>query len=57
MAAVTRDADGLSCADNVEAVLGLLRKALQLLDEIGDHPVIGARIQGLIDDLANESSI
>lgn len=53
MAAGTGGADGMSRRDKLEAISGLLERALQLLDEIGDCPAIGAKIQGIIEVVEN----
>ena len=38
----------------LDAILILLGAALLLLDQIGDFPAIGARLQGLIDEIQGE---
>lgn len=40
----------------VQGIVDRLRQALLLIDEVGEWPDFGARLQGLIDDI-NERSV
>jgi hypothetical protein len=55
MTAATQDAGGSSIGPTVGRVLSLLQQALQMLDEMGDCPELGARLQEVIDALEERS--
>lgn len=47
--------DGESRDDRLDQAIRLLQQALAMIDTLDDHPEIGARLHGLIEDLRKES--
>jgi division protein CdvB (Snf7/Vps24/ESCRT-III family) len=54
MAAVVGDADPLSRYKRIEEVTQLLDAALRIVDALGDLPALGAKLQGILDDINDE---
>lgn len=54
MSAINRGADQPSGDERLDRVLALLIEALNLLDEDGNAPEAGARLQGIIDSLESQ---
>ena len=54
MSAINRGADQPSGDERLDRVLALLIEALNLLDEDGDAPEAGARLQAIIDSLESQ---
>ena len=54
MAACSNGPERHSRDDQIVATISLLHQALRSVDQIGDIPVIGARLQMLVDALGGE---
>ena len=52
----TEGGDGQSRDDRLEHAIALLDQALGMIDELDEHPEIGARLHGLIEDLRKDSA-
>jgi hypothetical protein len=51
MPAADRGADQPERAESISRAIGLLVEALEILDDQSYRPDLGARLQGIIDDL------
>lgn len=51
MAAAERDADQSQHGERLNRMLALLVEALEIMDSEAERPDLGARLQGIIDDL------
>ena len=55
MTEVDNDAgNGASRSRRISETVALLQQALDRMDELGDLDVLGARLQGIIEDLERE---
>lgn len=55
MPATSEEADGSSRQEGTERAIALLEEALQIMDDLGEFPELGARLHGLIEALRDES--
>jgi hypothetical protein len=51
MAAAERGADQSQHGERLDRMLALLVEALEIMDREAERPDLGARLQGIIDDL------
>lgn len=51
MPAATQGADDSSRDERLQRAITLLSQALSLIDQLEEYPELGARLQGLIEDL------
>jgi hypothetical protein len=56
MAAANQDADQTSNEAPLDRAMSMLVEALQILDAQGVPPELGARLQGVIEDLNDHAS-
>lgn len=56
MSAAEKQAEHLPREERLKNALVLLQQALNVVDELEDCAVIGARLQGIIDELADRST-
>ena len=54
MPTATQEAVGSSREERIQRAIALLNEALHIIDELEDCTVIGARLQDIIDRLAEE---
>lgn len=55
MPAATQGADDSSRDERIRRAITLLSEALSFLDELEEFPELGARLQGLIEDLRDKN--
>jgi len=55
MPAAIQGADGPEEVYTVARALLLLKEALEIVDQLGERPEVGARLQGVIDSLEDDS--
>ena len=56
MSAVSQDADGPSEDWTASRAILLLEQALEIIDQWGDSPAIGARLQEVIDEVRDTAA-